>query len=301
MNDMKLIMEGWRSHLVKEHIKENLLEDHSYITGVLGISLPLNESGEPLPLTEELKNKIIEEQLLFEGFWSSIVDKAKDAAGKVKEKIISAVEGVKKFGKDGWRIVSSMYAAARNPEHAGKFTNAINKKMLRDDQGHRGITKVLKDLILRLPNLGMPTFAKMAQKAMGVLDSIMEKIKAMKGWKQLIGIAGFSIATKWLYGKVKGFVDPYLEMIQSTSKEKIAAWLKENLKDKLIDVITGMFPNVTQKLLSVASGIKPWWDAVVGVVGGMKLVIDALGKAAGRFSRVSLGADKIQFEHPILA
>ena len=49
--------------LVNEHMRDSLLEDYSYITEVLGVDLPVNESGDALPLTEELRDKILKEQL----------------------------------------------------------------------------------------------------------------------------------------------------------------------------------------------------------------------------------------------
>ena len=57
----KQINENWQTYQLVEY----LLEDRSYVTGVLGIELPLNESGQ-VSLTQELKEQIITEHLLLE-------------------------------------------------------------------------------------------------------------------------------------------------------------------------------------------------------------------------------------------
>ena len=49
-------MEQWRGYVEQERI----LEDHTYITGILGINLPLDESGQ-IHLSEDLKEHIIQE------------------------------------------------------------------------------------------------------------------------------------------------------------------------------------------------------------------------------------------------
>ena len=54
-NDMKLIMENWRSSYVLSETKKDLFEDIEYIQEVLGVEVPLNENNEPV-LSEEIKN-----------------------------------------------------------------------------------------------------------------------------------------------------------------------------------------------------------------------------------------------------
>ena len=63
MPEMHLIMDGWRGYLLQEHKNQALLEDTTYITGVLGVALPLTESGAVAPLSEELKKQILHEPL----------------------------------------------------------------------------------------------------------------------------------------------------------------------------------------------------------------------------------------------
>ena len=72
----KQINENWQTYQLVEY----LLEDRSYVTGVLGIELPLNESGQ-VSLTQELKEQIITEHLLLENFFTDLVANAKKSAG----------------------------------------------------------------------------------------------------------------------------------------------------------------------------------------------------------------------------
>ena len=75
------------SKTVAEYVSTNkLIFERSYVTDVLGIKLPLNESH---PYSPALQRRIIQEQLLLEGFFSDILDSA-------KEKLMSTAEGIKK-------------------------------------------------------------------------------------------------------------------------------------------------------------------------------------------------------------
>ena len=56
---MKCLMENWR-RFVNEVESERIFEDHDYITGVLGVELPLSESGQVV-LDENKKTEIIQE------------------------------------------------------------------------------------------------------------------------------------------------------------------------------------------------------------------------------------------------
>ena len=97
MSEMKLIMENWRDF----SDRDKLLENQEYITKVLGIKIPLNES---YPYSSDLTEQILQEQLLLEGFFDDAVTAVKQAAQGLGDKARQAIQDgtawVKKFGQN---------------------------------------------------------------------------------------------------------------------------------------------------------------------------------------------------------
>ena len=288
MSEMKLIMEGWRGYLVEDMVRKPLFEDYKYITGVLGVPLPLDESGTPTPLTEELRQQILEEQMLFEGFWDAAVQKVKQAGGIIGARFLDAVEGIKKFGEEGWNIIQQLYRVATNPELIDTFAGAIwryTKAKVGD------VKKVLQQLAQKLGEWGMPTFGATAMKALEMFNKVLESIRSLTGWKKAIGYAGFALAFKWLWDKVADFIEPYKEWMEKIQNggaavmDEFKSWLQDTVKEKLTSFIETHFKGIVDKLTSVASGVKPWWDAAVKILGGVEFVIDVLKIPMQRFGR----------------
>ena len=71
--DNKLIFENWRGFIQRTE----LLENRDYVQYVLGIQIPLNES---VPFSAALSQRILQEQLLLEGFFDKVVQKVKQGA-----------------------------------------------------------------------------------------------------------------------------------------------------------------------------------------------------------------------------
>ena len=299
MSEMRIIMEGWRGYLTEDVIRKPLFEDYGYISGVLGIRLPLDESGATSPLTEELKQKILEEQMLFEGFWDDAVQTVKTAAGELGGQFVDAVDGIRRFGDAGWLIVQQLYRVATNPKLSGEFIGAawkigLNKKINK-------IREVLQQLSQSLPEWGMPTFGDMAIKALEIFNNVISSVDKMeKSWKKVIAIAGLLIGVKWLWDKVfESFIEPFGDWMKkikdeigdSTSAvmENFKTWLQDTVQEKLINFIQSQFSGIVDKLISVAGGIKPWWDAAAAAVGSVDLVIQALSAPSGRFQRMTGG------------
>jgi hypothetical protein len=301
MPEMHLIMDGWRGYLLQEHKNQALLEDTTYITGVLGVALPLTESGAVAPLSEELKKQILHEQMLFESFWDDAVQTVKDTAGKLAGKFIDAAAGIKKFGEEGWAIIQQLYRVATNPDLIPNFTGAIWKVSLRH-KWRNGLRPILEDLIQRLPAWDMPNFASIAQKALDAINKIIESVSTLSGWKSAIATAGLSIGFTWIWDKVKDFVESYrawskkLESDESEGMaEQFKTWLKAAVNSTFLNILKTQFAGMIEKLISVSTGVKGWWDTAVSAVGGVQLVINALGTSLSRFRRYTGGGKKINF------
>ena len=300
MSEMHLIMNGWRGYLLQEHKNQMLFEDTEYITRVLGISLPLTEAGTPAPLTENLKKQILHEQLILESFWEDAVQNVKDAAGAVAGKFIDAAEGIKKFGKQGWHVIKQLYRVSTNPNLIPNFTGAIWKVNLKG-RWNKGLRPILEDLVERLPEWGMPTFATAAQKVLGMITKLVDSVKAMSGWKKAIATGGLAIGFTWMWDKVKDFVEAYkvwnkkLQSADESVVEQFKAWLKGALNSNFLNILKSQFTTLITKLISVATGVKAWWDAAASAVGGTQLVINALSAPLSRFARYTGQGKKINF------
>ena len=295
---MKLIMENWRNYLVEDMvIRKPLFEDYEYITGVLGVPLPLSESGDVVPLTEELKQQILQEQMLFEAFWDGAVKKVKTVAGQVAGKFIDAVEGVKQFGKDGWLIIQQLYRVSSDPSLIQPFSETLWTQAISNIK--EKVTSVLQQLIGYFSEWSMPSLSDITTKAVDIISKLFDTLLKLEGWKKAVGFAGMAIGMMWLWDKVKDFVEPYLEWVEKIKGalddaktqivEEFKAWVQDTVKAELIGFIQGQFGGIIDKLISVTSGIKPWWDAAVKAVGTAELIVRALGPSMKQFATATTG------------
>ena len=255
------------------------LFERSYVTGVLGVHVPLNES---YPYSSRLYEEILREQFLFEGFWGELLQKGKD-------KLLDAKEGIKKFGKETWGVLAAFYEVVKGgTSDIASFTKSIARKGINPLLAK--IKDALKWMVAKLPEWGMPTFSDWAQKGLGAVDTLQGNVNGLAGWKRVIGFAGFAVGLQWLWDKVGGWIDELKKKVgdfgQALADDVIGpikTWIKDTAMEKLKEVGGSAFKKVITMLTSISSGVKPWWDAAVKVAGGAKLVIDALGPAADRY------------------
>lgn len=275
---------------VEEYVSTNkLIFERSYVTDVLGIKLPLNESH---PYSPALQRRIIQEQLLLEGFFSDILDSA-------KEKLISTAEGIKKYGKEAWSVLSGFYLAVKDGA-AEQLRRSIRKKAIK--KYLNPIYAALKWLAAKLPNWNMPKLASLAEKGLDLLDKMLDKLKSVEGWKSVALYSGVAVGLQWLWDKIGSWVEELKEKVggdfkaamglgeqdgdsEDASKlEKIKEWLKETAMEKLKDLVGSKFIEMIKSIASAAT-VSGWWKIVKKIGSGAKLAIDALGAATERFVR----------------
>ena len=119
---MKLIMESWRKF---EH-RQSLIENSEYITDVLGVRLPLNES---YPYSAALTEEILREQMLFEAFWDPIVDWGKSKASQVKGKVAELPQAITKYGKNFADTMLMLYKAMEGGR-IRTYVGALRRKII---------------------------------------------------------------------------------------------------------------------------------------------------------------------------
>ena len=273
----------------------NPLADPAYITGVLGIQIPLNES---FPYSSLLVEQILYEQLRFERFWGELLQKGKD-------KLLDAKEGIKKFGKEAWSILTAFYEVVKGGAgEIGSFTGTIAKKGI-NKLLHK-IKEALKWMVEKLPDWNMPTFSDWAQKGLDAIDSLESGINDLEGWKRVVSFAGLAVGLHWLWDKVGGWIDDLKEKVGDFGQElaaevidPIKEWIKETAMEKLQEIGGDTFKKLMETLATAWTGVKPWWDAAVKAAGGVKLVVNALGPGAARFMSREAHFDQVRARHAV--
>lgn len=252
--------------------------ERSYVEDVLGLQAPIVESG---VWPRDFEKRIIQEQLLFEGFFSDILQKGKNA-------LMSTVDGIKQFGKEAWSVLKGFYLAVREGKTESLF-RAIAKDVIKGI--YMPLKKALTYLAEKLPDWNMPTFAKAAQKALDMLKGLKDKMMSAKGWQKIAMASGVAIGLTWLWEKVEDFVEELtgesegLTLEEADGDSKIAK-IKELVKGggpaAFQAMLKGQFKEIVEKIATAAS-IGPWWEAAKKVGKGAAIVTAAIGGATAKF------------------
>tara|TARA_B100000519_G_scaffold201492_1_gene217174 strand:- start:1338 stop:2582 length:1245 start_codon:yes stop_codon:yes gene_type:complete len=164
---------------------EKLIYNEDYVRGVLGIDIPLNES---YPYSLELQERILEEHLLFEGFFSDF----KKLSGDAKNLALA----MRYMMEDSSRISDFVSAAYETviKEPLEKISGFIEK-----------ISTVLKDLFEKfaLPKV-QSVWSKLKEVIVAFgekLQGAWDKIQGMSGWKQALVVMGFGTALGYLWSE----------------------------------------------------------------------------------------------------
>jgi len=187
------------SSLIVNNFSPKIFE-HEYITGVLGIKIPLNESA---PYSLELRQKIIEEQLLLEGFFDSFKELAGDmkTAGLAMRYVMEDASRIKVFVNEVMKIVDKKY---------DKLVNWM-KNIL--DIGKNVLSKFKPAEIL-------VTFI---EKMKGAVVAAYEKVKSIDGWKKVLFAIAASVGVKFVWDKLED-----AELLDFDLVEKIKSGLSES-------------------------------------------------------------------------
>ena len=252
--------------------------ERSYVEDVLGLQAPIVESG---VWPRDFEKRIIQEQLLFEGFFSDILQKGKDA-------LMSTVDGVKQFGKEAWSVLKGFYLAVREGKTEALF-RAIAQDVIKGI--YMPLKKGLTYLAEKLPNWKMPTFGAAAQKALDLLKSLKDKMMSAKGWQKIAMASGVAIGLTWLWEKIGDWFEELagetdgLTLSEADGDSKIAqvkAMIKDGGPGIFKAIVGSNFKEIVEKI-AMASSIGPWWEAAKSVGKGAAIVTAAIGGATAKF------------------
>ena len=181
MND---VMSQWRIY----QDRNELLQNHSYVTKVLGIQVPLSESGS-VEYTAELREHVLSEQMVFEAFMDTMKKWVKQKAGEVPN------------------LFKSIYKLMKNSETIGPFVDLIESEVI--DPMINNVRKALE---------------KIKRSSTGIAQKIIEYVNSASGylsktadsWKKvLLAITVAVLLKKLAYALPSAAAEKGLEQAKS--------------------------------------------------------------------------------------
>ena len=155
--------------------------ERDYVEGVLGIQLPLNESA---PYSAQYRQKIIEEQLQLEGFFSDF----KKLGGQMKD----AALGLRFIFEEPSRIKEFVQLVISEVnETYDKFMKWADK-----------LLKILKKIAKSYANKAMQTLGDFIQKTKDAMQKVWETTDSMDGWKKALFAIFAACSIRYLWDQI---------------------------------------------------------------------------------------------------
>ncbi|MHA1754237.1 MAG: hypothetical protein ACTSYR_01830 [Candidatus Odinarchaeia archaeon] len=232
----------------------NLSREH--IIEVLGIDVSLNES---ISLNEELTNKILHEQLLYESFLTSLKDYAKDKINKTVDTI-----------KDWKDAAVTLYKVIKDPKTLNNFISNFwkNFKKTTLNKFLEFLKKIkLESLIPKIKNL---------------IDSITN----LSGWKKFLASTAIGSIILYIVNKlknlptdeIKNFITKYISdnalkdvLGKLTNFKSYLGWLQPIIKGvetfySILKPTIDKFKTALSLKLSETFNLKERWKKLAGII-----------------------------------
>ena len=289
-------------NLLREYIREvdaphfapeirDRIYNEEYVRVVLGIDLPLNESR---PYSLELQQRILEEQLLLEGFFSDF----KKLGGDTK----NAALALRYIMQDSSRLQEYMGLVKESLEDAYKSLTGFLESILEAVEGLS--TRVASAL------------KKVSEWATNLLKKVKEFVEAAlagDGWKGAMILSGALVGIGFIWSKLEGpapkILDGLAKLKEAVEESALLAgsYLFEGEDDeevpedskagKIIKKITSLLFTVVKKIgakafkglavdvigASLTGGISAAFKALKALYGGSKIVFMFLGDPIKKF------------------
>ena len=288
MSDMKLIMESYRDFTARAE----LLENHEYITKVLGIAIPLNES---YPFSTKLSEQILQEQLLLEGFFDDAINKVKLGAqalgDKAREAIQDGTAWVKQFGENVGRLMHSLWIIFRNPSMVGEYISTLDERMNIRRLGELDV------FVENVATLLAPTkLSSIGEKIKELWTNVKDGYESMaNSWKKALVGSTLMVILQYILSKlatvistVNNLMDSGIEALTGAAREEIG----EEIKTKVFEYFEDNIGSIFQKLGEYSSGVGVWIDWISKMVGGVDYVAKNLFGTTRDFLQKSQAAVK---------
>ena len=248
---MKLLMENWRSYMESME-SHDIFERHEYITGVLGIPLPLNEAGQ-VQLSEDLKGQILQEDLIFKKFFNSLITTAATRAGKIKDLMLTLA-----------RII-------KDPSATKSFIDLLGKKVINPiaNQFLKAFNKLKEAFV------GKPDLMQFVEKITEMFQALLQKLTGMtESWKKAMVGSALAVLLKFAYNKVE-------DLIQDVISGKVVDEFMTFLKDHFVKYFG---QDLLDKVIEKVTDIKSYLGWIGPVVDGVDFVAQTLAPVTARIS-----------------
>lgn len=242
---MKGLMEEWRAY----QTRVESLQDYSHVTNVLGIDVPLSESGS-IAYTPELREYVLAEQLLYEAFLDSMKTWVKKKVGEVPN------------------LFKSVYKIMKNSETIGPFVELIEAKVI----------KPMLDNVKKVIEKIKRSSEGIAQKVMQTVDAAYTFLtKTSVSWKKVllaITIAVLMRKLAWMLPNAAGTegLEQAKSWFGSGALKKVVS--DSTSFDKWLTFMTGAAGTVVYVAATIAPATEEFLKSVQEVVFKSEKVLD---------------------------
>tara|TARA_R110000824_G_scaffold121625_2_gene277853 strand:- start:486 stop:1418 length:933 start_codon:yes stop_codon:yes gene_type:complete len=266
--DNKLIFENWRGFIQRTE----LLENRDYVQYVLGIQIPLNES---VPFSATLSQRILQEQLLLEGFFDKVVQKVKQGASALGSKAMSAIEDVKswakEFGDKVGKLFHALWKMMKDPAEIKKYIEILDKRIT--IRKLPTIKQFTSDAVAMFQGTSFDAAAQTLQK---LIDSAIEQYNKMAvSWKKALLGSTMAVFLDYLLSKFKNVIEQVTNAgatATDAAKEELGGMLQGEVLSYFKESFGDLFTKATQYM----TGIGAWADWIGKIVGGIDYVATSL-------------------------
>jgi len=209
----------------------NLTREHIIFT--LGIELPLNESLDNL--SEDLKKRIISEQMIYENF----IDSIKKYASEKWDKVVTTITD----WKDAAVILGKVIT---DPKTLSNFSDQLWKYFKRNILGK--LTDLLKKLKL--------------DSYIPQIEDVVDKITNLTGWQKFLAAASLASITQYIITK-----------LSNLSAEGLTKWIKSYFSSEVISTITSKltdFSTYVGWLQPIIKGTEILYDVLKPIIDKFK-------------------------------
>ena len=191
--------------------------EHAYITKVLGISVPLQET---VRMSPEFRQRVLQEQLLFEGWFSD-------------------------FSKLGGDLKNAFLTFRFIIEDPGRIEDFVGECSDKLEERIGKIFEWIDSLEEKLDRLGDMFRSKLEKPIEFIIaikdrcEGVIDSVKSMSGWKKAVLAISSLVGISWLWQHIKKF------------GEDISEDISDFIEDFLADDVAERF-NATTPLLATA-------------------------------------------------
>tara|TARA_R110000824_G_scaffold142375_1_gene309390 strand:- start:34 stop:846 length:813 start_codon:yes stop_codon:yes gene_type:complete len=250
---MQLLLENWRTF----QARESLLSNPEYVSRVLGIQIPLQES---YPYSILLTEEILQEQLILEGWIESVKGFIADKAKPYKD------------------FFTTLTQVIQDPSKLKGFLGMMNKNM------RRTMIRPVKAALDILKSMGVPTPGQMFEKLVSAYEGMQESWR-----KGLVGAALYVVVGKVRDTLKKLNLASVIDAIKGKSAEEVQAILKklpavQKIKEFFLSKAKELIgPELLKKVATSAADVKKWLGVIGPIVGGTEIVIQGLSPMTGKY------------------